>query len=166
MTTASVYMKQGAAELVAASGGTITVESGGALDVQSGAVVKGVVLNLRTRVTIAEANAGKTLLSALAGYSYRLLPESSIIAVGGNAGAVTTVDILGTQTTAKKLLAFAQAQLTRSAILKPGVTGCTILADGASFVANDAGAAISIGVTGSDVTTATHFDINLCYVIE
>ena len=161
-----IYKEDGGDKLTVTSGGEIEMQSGGILDLQSGSIVAGVTLNLRSRVTIAAVNAGASLLAALTGYKYRLLPGSSIIAVGGAAGAVTTVDILGTQTSGVKLLAFAQANLTQSAILAPGITGCAILADGASFVANDAATAVTIGITGSDVTTATHFDVNLNYVIE
>lgn len=161
-----VYTEQGGAKKVVTSGGELEVQSGGKLDVQSGSIVTGLVLNLRTRVTTAQVNAGLSLLPAISGYKYRLLPSSSIIAIGGAAGAVTTVDILGTQTSGVKLLAFAQAQLTENTFLAPGVTGCAILAAGASFVTNDANSAITIGKTGSNITTATHFDVNLSYVIE
>lgn len=120
--------------------------------------------SLRTRVTIAEINAGVTLLAAQAGYKYRLI-RAAIIAIGGAAAAVTTVDIIGTQTTAVKLAAFAQASLTQSTQLVSGASGSTILADGASYVANDVNTAITAGKTGSSVTTATHFDIDLLYEV-
>jgi hypothetical protein len=42
----------------------------------------------------------------------------------------------------------------------------TVLAAGASFVANDAGSAITIGKTGGTLATATHVDVILNYVIE
>lgn len=119
----------------------------------------------RFRATIAEVNAGLTLLPALVGFKYRIT-DVIAISVGGAAAAVTTVDIIGTQTTAVKLAAFAQASLTQSTVLRPGVSGCTVLADGASFVACDANTAITIGKTGSNVTTATHIDVILSYVIE
>ena len=122
-------------------------------------------LNIRTRFTIAQVNAGATLLAAVTGYKYRMI-GCEAIAVGGAAGAVTTVDILGTQTSSVKLVAFAQASLTQSAVLKAGGTGAAVLADGASFVACDSGAAITIGKTGSTATTATHIDINFTYAIE
>jgi ABC-type Fe3+-siderophore transport system permease subunit len=159
MPNTKVYMEQGGEKFV--------VESGGKIDAQSGSIITGLVLNKRARVAVADVNAGASLLPALSGYKYRLLPTSSIIAVGGAAGAVTTVDVLGTQATSGvKLLAFAQANLTQSTVLKPGITGCAVLADGASFVANDANTAITIGKSGSTITTSTYFDVNLSYVIE
>lgn len=123
------------------------------------------VLSTRKRFTIAEVNAGATLVAAVSGKSIRMV-NCKAIAVGGAAAAVTTVDVLGTQTTSKKLVAFAQANLTQSTVLTAGGTGTTVLADGASFVANDAGTAVTVGKTGSDVTTATHIDVIFDYVLE
>lgn len=161
------YRKRGGAEFVVASGGTITVESGGVVAPASGAIVTGgIVQTVRRRCTIAEVNAGVTLLSAISGYKYRMV-RATAIAVGGAAGAVTTVDILATQSTSSvKLVAFAQASLTQSAVLKDGGTGTTVLADGASYVANDANTAITVNKTGASVTTATHIDIAFDYVLE
>ena len=124
-----------------------------------------VVLSKRIRTTIAQINAGYELLPAITGYGYRLV-SAKAIAYGGAAGAVTTVDILGTQTSAVKLVAYAQANLTQSAVLTDGGTGAAVLADGASYVTCDAGTAITVGKTGSDVTTATGIDFILEYVIE
>jgi hypothetical protein len=126
----------------------------------------GVVRNVRTRLTIAQVNAGATLLPAVAGYKYRLVGAEAI-SVGGAAGAVTTVDILGTQATSSvKLVAFAQAGLTQSAVLKAGGANAAVLADGASFAPCDSGAAVTAGKTGSSVTTATHIDFNVSFVLE
>lgn len=139
--------------------------SGSMLAIESGAIPTGVALNIRTRFTIAEINAGATLLPAITGYKYRMV-ACKAIAVGGAVGATTTVDVLGTQTTAVKLVAFAQASLTQSAVLTAGGTGAAVLANGASFVACDSGGAITVGKTGSTATTATHVDVIFDYVIE
>lgn len=123
-------------------------------------------ISIRTRVSIADINAGATLVPAEAGIKYRLL-DASAIAIGGAAGAVTTVDILATQSaSAAKLVAFAQASLTQNTLLRAGGSGAAILAGGVSFVSNDVNTAITIGKTGSSVTTATHVDIMLTYVRE
>ena len=124
------------------------------------------LLTVRRRNTIAEVNAGVTILAAQIGIKYRMV-DCKAISVGGAAAAVTTVDILGTQSTSSvKLAAFAQASLTQSTVLRPGVSGTTVLADGASFVANDVSTAITVGKTGASVTTATHIDIEILYTIE
>jgi len=123
------------------------------------------VQNIRTRFTIAQINAGATLLAAIPGFKYRMI-GCRAIAYGGAVGATTTVDVSGTVSTARKLVAFAQASLTQSTKLTDGGTGAAILADGASYTANDANTAITVGKTGSDLTVATGVDISFDYVIE
>lgn len=156
---AANYAEQGGANWVI--GGTLTVATGGHIADANGPLIH----NKRQRFTIAEINAGATLLPAITGKSYRMV-ACKAIAIGGAAGAVTTVDVLATLSTSRKLVAFAQASLTQSTVLFDGGTGGAVLADGASYAANDAGTAISVGKTGSAVTTATHIDIIFDYVIE
>lgn len=128
-------------------------------------IIPDTVRQIRTRFTIAEVNAGATLLAALPGYKYRMV-GCNAIAIGGNVGTLATVDILGTLSSGRKLVAFAQASLTRSAVLFDGGTGGAVLADGASYTANDANTAITIGKTGGTGDTATHVDVHFTYVIE
>ena len=151
-------------------GGDATYQVAGAyLDMNGLLMAKGAGCGsfcLRVRATIAQINAGLTLLPALPGLKYRLNMVAAI-AIGGNASAVTSVDVKGTQAAgAVVLAAFAQANLTRSTYLAPGITGCTILADGASFAQNDAGTAVTVIKNGSDIATSTHVDILLSYAIE
>ena len=166
----TIYTAQGAQSQVFQNGCSATFESGSTLTLESGARLvdsaNPVVHNVRTRFTIAQVNAGATLLAAISGYKYRMV-SCKAISVGGAAGAVTTVDVLGTQSTSSvKLVAYAQASLTQSAVLTAGDSGAAVLADGASFVANDANTAITVGKTGSSVTTATHIDVIFDYTIE
>lgn len=120
----------------------------------------------RIRATVAQVNAGLTLLAALPGLKYRLV-DFSVIAIGGNASGATTVDLLGTQATSSvKLAAIAVAALTQSACVKPNSANVTLLADGASHVANDAATAITIGKTGGSLATSTNVDVILTYAIE
>lgn len=123
-------------------------------------------INIRTRFTIAQVNAGATIVAAEAGIKYRMI-NAAMIAVGGAAAAHTTIDILATlSASSRKLVAFAVAQTAQSTLLQPGITGAAILADGASYTANDVNTAITVGKTGSDITTATHIDVMLTYVRE
>lgn len=131
----------------------------------NGVSLGGRPLTIRKRIAIAAINAGATLLAAIPGVRYRMI-DAMALAVGGAVAAVTTVDILGTVTTSRKLVAFAQASLTQSAVLRAGGAGAAVLADGASFTQNDAGAAVTVGITGSSITTATHVDFSLTYVLE
>ena len=128
-------------------------------------IAVGPVLNKRQRNTVAEVNAGVSLLPALSGFKYRMV-DASLTGIGGAVGAVTTVDIIGTQSSAVKLLAGAQANLTQNTLIRAGATGGAVLAAGASFVANDANTAITIGITGSSITVATHIHTVFSYVIE
>jgi hypothetical protein len=86
--------------------------------------------------------------------------------VGGAVSAVTTIDILGTVSTARKLVAFGQAALTQSALVRAGAAGGVLLADGASFTQNDVSTAITVLKTGTDAATATHVDIHFTYSLE
>tara|TARA_R110000868_G_scaffold403615_1_gene681062 strand:+ start:152 stop:910 length:759 start_codon:yes stop_codon:yes gene_type:complete len=121
---------------------------------------------LRSRVTTANVNAGATLLPAVPGFKYRI-QDMTMISIGGAAATATTIDILATQSTSSvKLLAVAVAALTQSAVVRAGAANATVLADGASFVANDTNTAVTIGKTGSNLATATHIDVLITYVLE
>jgi hypothetical protein len=157
---AKVYRKQGGNEMVVADGGKITLESGGLIDDSNAGRI------IRKRFTAAEVNAGAEILPAIEGYKYRM-QDCAMIAIGGNAATATTVDVLGTlSSSSRKLVANAVAGLTRSTVLRAGATNSTVLADGASFTANDANTAITIGKTDSNLATATHIDVLLSYAIE
>lgn len=131
-----------------------------------GCAPTGDTFTIRKRFTVAQVNAGATILPALVGRKYRMIGAKGI-AIGGAAGAVTTVDILATAAAAgRKLVALAQASLTQSTVLRDGATGAAVLADGASYTANDENTAVTIGKTGADVTTATHVDVILEYAID
>ena len=120
----------------------------------------------RVRSTIAEINAGKTLLAAVAGLKYRII-DWTMIAYGGAATTATAVTILGTQTSSVALATVAVGGLTQSTIAKPNTaTHSVVLADGASFVANDEETAITIGQTGSDLAGCTGVDVILTYTLE
>lgn len=132
----------------------------------AGRPATGGVFNIRKRFTVAQVNAGATILPARAGLQYRMV-DAFAIAVGGAVGAVTTVDILATlSASSRKLVAFTQANMTQSTLLRAGGTGATILADGASFTTNDANTAVTILKNGSDITTASHIDVSFTYAIE
>lgn len=166
---AAALVAKGDAKMLIGNGTTITsaVMSGDAGLANNGALTLTVpvIKNIRSRCTLSEINAGKELLAQISGYKYRLI-NCKAIAYGGNVGAVTTVDVLGDQSGSVVLVAFAQASLTQSTVLTAGASGAAVLADGASYVANDANTAITVIKNGSDVTTATGVDIILTYTIE
>lgn len=137
------------------------------IEVMSGAPDLGAARVLKTRFTAAQVNAGATILTALPGLRYRV-HDISLIAEGGNAGGATSVDVLGTQSASSvKLMDGRVAGLTQNTLLRAGTaTNGLILAAGASFNPCDANTAITIGKTGSDLTTATHVHVLLTYDIE
>jgi len=144
--------------------GVLTFLSG---KISFGNVSLNVVKTKRQVITLAQWNAGVTILAAPgAGLAYRMI-SAKMIAVGGAAGALTTADIDAVQSASSvKLMAGAQASLTENSVIKDGETGGAVLAAGASYAANDANTAITASVTGSDLTTATSIDIEISYVLE
>jgi hypothetical protein len=126
----------------------------------------GLVQHARVRVTTAQINAGHIVLPAVAGRAYRLV-DASMIAIGGNAGGTTGVRLRATQSASEVTLFDAKvAGLTANTLLRIGTaTNGLILAAGASFVANDANTAVTLIKDGSDLTTATHVDVLLSYVL-
>jgi hypothetical protein len=123
------------------------------------------VQSVRLAVTTAELNAGYTLLAAVAGRRYRIV-DATVIAVGGALGTATSVEIEGTQSAGGvDLFSVAAAQLTQSAVNRPGITGTTVLTDGASFAKNDAATAITLSATGT-ADTITGVDVILTYTSE
>jgi len=128
------------------------------------------IYSKRTPVTIAQLNAGYTLLAAVTGRKIRMV-GCKIISYGGNMAATanaTGVAISATQTAAPvALFTVNLAQLTRSTLNSPGTASTVILADGASFADNDAATAITIAaVGGTDLITATGVEVEITYTIE
>ncbi len=161
------------------SGTKMQFQSGSTLEIQSGTTethantvnVTGklkdgagslMVSNIMTDVVIANINAGATLVTVPASRQFRLI-DGTGIAYGGACAAVTTVDVLAGAT---KLIAFAQANLTQSTVLRAGAIGAAVLADGASFTAQPAATNITIGKTGSSVTTCTGVRVILTYALQ
>jgi predicted RecA/RadA family phage recombinase len=120
---------------------------------------------LRVRATLAEVNAGLTLLPAIPGRRYRMV-DVGLISIGGAAAGATSVNIRGTQAASVvSLLAAAVAGLTANTLLRAGATNAAILAGGVSFAACDVNTPISLNATGT-LTTSTHIDVLLHYTIE
>jgi predicted RecA/RadA family phage recombinase len=131
----------------------------------NGVSLAGRVFSIRKRLAVGTVNAGATLIAAIAGAAWRLV-DAAAIAVGGAVTSVTTVDLKGTQSTSQKLIAFGQAALTQSALVRAGSAGGVILADGASFVACDVNTAITVGITGASITVATSVDFLVQFALE
>ena len=159
----TALIKFGNRETITKSGPTITYAG---LTLANS--VSGVAYQVRVRSTIAALNAagGVTILAAQTGLKYRLV-DFTMIAYGGAAGGATGVLLRGTQAASVVSLASVTVgALTQSTVVKPNTANATVLADGASFVACDSGAAITFIKNGSDLTTATGIDLILTYALE
>lgn len=126
----------------------------------------GIAFNTRQRFTIAQVNAGATILAALTIWKYRLT-DAMMIAVGGAASGATLVRIMATQgASAVALMGATVGALTQSTLVRIGAANTNPLADGASLVANDVNTPILIDKTGGSLATSTHIDVILHYQIE
>lgn len=124
------------------------------------------VFQVRTRFTIAQINAGATLLPALPKHKYRVL-DAAMISIGGAVGAATDVRLLATQGAASAaLLIVAIAALVQDLLVRAGAANTVVLAGGLAFVDNDANTALTVGKTGATATTATHVDVLVTYIIN
>jgi len=124
-----------------------------------------IVNYVKKRFTIAQVNAGADILAAKPGYKYRMV-DCSMAAEGGAVGTATSVEVEGVQSTSTvDLVSNTAGILTDDALVRAGITNSTLLANGASFDANDANTAITISATGT-VDTATHINVYMTYVVE
>ena len=148
-------------------GGDIVVGSGGIFTCESGSIPVGVVLCKRQRCLDSEINAvaGVVILPAIPLHTYRMV-SAKMIAYGGAITQLTSVDLMGDDGSAAILVSYLQAQATENTVLFDGITGATVLAAGASYVANPAGVAISLIGVGTNETTADGVDLIIEYVIE
>jgi hypothetical protein len=132
-----------------------------------------VAFSQRTRVTLAQLNAGFTLLAALPGFAYRLI-DLMLIAVGGAATTGTSVNVIGTRAAgAVQLGVAAIAGLTQSTILRlgspfatAGTASIVALADGASFTALDVNTPVTVITVGAAMTVMTNLDVVLTFAID
>lgn len=126
----------------------------------------GVTKQLRTRVSPTQLAAGLALLPALPGVRWRLV-DAKQIAVGGAATTSTSCNLQGAVAgVATQLLATAVAALTQSAVVRAGATNAVVLADGASFVQQDANTAMTAKTVGGTLTVATFIDYFIEYVAD
>lgn len=127
----------------------------------------------RTRVTVAQINAGFTLLPAIQGVKWRLI-DLMLIAIGGAVTGSTDVRLLGTRAGSSVALGIAAvAGLTQSTVLRlgspfatAGTASIVALTDGGSFTPLDVNTAVTAGKTGGTAATATAVDFALTYVAE
>lgn len=123
-------------------------------------------------VTLAEMNAGHTLLAARAGYKYRLV-DAKMISIGGAmeaTSAATGAAIYGTQSdTETALYTVLLAAGTENAVCTINTANTSVATAGAFYAANDANTAITCKAVSAgdyDLITATSFTVVLSYTVE
>jgi hypothetical protein len=164
--TTKIQLDKGGDRIVVASGGTLLAESGSTITIPAASLDSPtIVQNVRVRAVIATVNTGFTLVAAQPGKSIRMI-SCKAIAYGAAVTTLTSVDVSGDDGSAAILVSFLQASLTQSAVLKDGGTGATVLADGASYVANTAGVAITAKTVGTAGAGATGIDFIISYAVE
>ena len=118
------------------------------------------------QVSVANINAGYTLLPAVPYYRYRVL-RMTLIAIGGAVTGATDVRVLATQSAAAvALMVAAIAGLTQNTEVASGSAAGVILAGGASYGYNDVNTAITVGKTGGAAATATSVQVAIEYTLE
>jgi len=126
------------------------------------------LLTVRTRFTAAQlvTTPGAVVLPATSRGRYRLV-DAFFIAIGGVAGGLTSVNLVGTvNNVLVNLIVMAAAGLTQSTVLDMGTAGSVVLADGASYNLMDANTPINIMRVGAALTGATAIDVMLVYALE
>jgi hypothetical protein len=110
---------------------------------------------------------GTELLAAVTGRAYRVI-QFRCIATGATAtGSSAVLNIVGTQTTPVSLASITVATLVRSTPVLSETSGCTLLADGASFNTCDAATSIRATFDGTHaITGASTIIVSIWYVVE
>ena len=109
-------------------------------------------------VTLAELNAGKTIVAAVTGK--QIVVVNFVCVMDGNFGGLTSAELEDSSATVN-VCSLAQAQMTDNAVLTPGVTGVTAgvgMAEGLTV-----SEALVITHTGANATTATGMTVVVEY---
>lgn len=113
------------------------------------------------RLTTEQVNAGVLAVPRSPGRIYTVV-DGWVRAIGGAAGANTSVDVTD-DTTGTIAMSFARAGLSQNAVLRAGATNttCTNL-----NTALAQGEGIKVANVGTAMTTATHLDVCISYLVS
>ena len=115
---------------------------------------------VQMEVSLAELNAGKTIVAATAG-SQILVTDFNVVCDGAF-GALTSAELEDSSATVN-VCSLAQAQMTDDAVLTKGITGVTLgVGIAEALTVNEA---LVITKTGSDATTATKLTVTVTYML-
>lgn len=119
------------------------------------AVLAGQLQSVTVTATLAEINAGKILIPAVAGKSIKVVDY--IMRVAGGWATATSVDLQSTNDTPVKVNVALIAALTNGAVIVPPTANVTLSAGfGAALGAGDALKVINVGTAGTGGTSITY----------
>jgi hypothetical protein len=113
------------------------------------------------QLTTAEVNAGKTVVAPATGRQLAVV-DAWVRAIGGAAGANTSVDIVDT-TTGTVAVSFARAGLAQNAVLRAGASNTTATNLNTALGAGEGLKVINVGTA---MSTATALDYVISYTVD
>jgi hypothetical protein len=128
-----------------------------------GPVVAGVIYSVSANVTLAQVNAGITILPAVTGQTYKV-DHFLLTAVGGTTAGCTSVNISDTTGTPVNAAAVAIAALTSGVPVDETITGVTLTAFAPTALTASQG--IQVRHVGSACTTSTSFNVTVFFTIN
>lgn len=150
----------------------ITIDSTGALYITQGSgqpgaavgtITAGGTFAVSASLTLAQVNAGITILPAVTGQTYKV-SHFLLTAVGGTAAGCTSVNISDTTGTPVNAAAVAVAALTSGTPVDETITGVTLTAFAPTALTASQG--IQVRHLGSACTTATSFNVIVYFTIN
>lgn len=128
-----------------------------------GTTVAGVTYSVSASVTLAQVNAGITILPAVTGQTYKV-NHFLLTAVGGTTAGCTSVNISDTTGTPVNAAAVAIAALTSGTPVDETITGVTLTAFAPTALTASQG--IQVRHVGSACTTSTSFNVVVFFTIN
>ena len=128
-----------------------------------GTTVAGVTYSVSANVTLAQVNAGITILPVVTGQTYKV-NHFLLTAVGGTTAGCTSVNISDTTGTPVNAAAVAVAALTSGTPVDETITGVTLTAFAPTALTLSQG--IQVRHVGSACTTSTSFNVIVFFTIN
>lgn len=148
---------------VDATGATFITEGSCTPGAAVGSVVAGNVYSVSATLTLAQVNAGATILPAVTGQTFKV-SHFLITSVGGTTGGCTSVNISDTTGTPVNAAAIVAATLTSGTPVNETASGVTLTAFAPTALTLSQG--IQVRHVGSACTTATSYTVVVYFTIN
>ena len=145
------------------TGAAFITEGSGTPGAATGTVVAGVTYSVSASVTLAQVNAGITILPAVTGQTYKV-NHFLLTAVGGTTAGCTSVNISDTTGTPVNAAAVAVAALTSGTPVDEAIANVTLTAFAPTALTASQG--IQVRHVGSACTTSTSFNVIVFFTIN